>query len=87
MCNNNFITSDMMEVVQFSYRIETSSLAVRARLWGRLLSITFQHAAARIFVIPSISHSLHLLPYEFQIAVQWWLGISPSSKSSQDEPI
>ena len=69
-----------MEEVQFSSLLEKSSLADRARL----LSITSPHAAAWISVTPSISQGLHLLPNEFQVAVQWWLGINPSPTSSQD---
>ena len=72
--------SDLMEEVQFSSLLEKSSLADRARL----LSITSPHAAAWISVTPSISQGLHLLPNEFQVAVQWWLGINPSPTSSQD---
>ena len=72
--------SDLMEEVQFSSLLEKSSLADRARL----LSITSPHAAAWISVTPSISQGLHLLPNEFQVAVQWWLGINPSPISSQD---
>ena len=30
------------------------------------------------------SQGLHLLPNEFQVAVQWWFGINPSPTSSQD---
>ena len=72
--------SDLMEEVQFSSLLEKSSLADRARL----LSITSPHAAAWISVTPSISQGLHLLPNEFQVAVQWWLGINSSPTSSQD---
>ena len=72
--------SDLMEEVQFSSLLEKSSLADRARL----LSITSPHAAAWISVTPSISGGLHLLPNEFQVAVQWWLGINSSPTSSQD---
>ena len=72
--------SDLMEEVQFSSLLEKSSLADRARL----LSITSPHAAAWISVTPSISQGLHLLPDEFQVAVQWWLGINPSPTSNQD---
>ena len=72
--------SDLMEEVQFSSLLEKSSLANRARL----LSITSPRAAAWISVTPSISQGLHLLPNEFQVAVQWWLGINPSPTSSQD---
>ena len=66
--------SDLMEEVQFSSLLEKSSLADRARL----LSITSPHAAAWISVTPSISQGLRLLPNEFQVAVQWWLGINQS---------
>ncbi|KAL5506304.1 hypothetical protein EMCRGX_G007919 [Ephydatia muelleri] len=72
--------SDLMEEVQFSSLLEKSSLADRARL----LSITSPHAAAWISVTPSVSQGLHLLPNEFQVAVQWWHGINPSPTSSQD---
>ena len=73
--------SDLMEEVQFSSLLEMSSLADRARLF----SITSAHAAAAwISVTPSISQGLHLLLNEFQVAVQWWLGINPSPTSSQD---
>ena len=43
------------------------------------MSVTLPHAAAWISVTPSIGQRLHLLPNEFQVAVQWWLGINPSS--------
>ena len=65
--------SDLMEEVQFSSLLEKSSLADRAR----------PHAAAWISVTPSISQGLHL-PNEFQVAVQWWLGINSSPTYNQD---
>ena len=76
LCTHTPSQKDLSD--QFSSLLDSSTWSDRARL----MSVTSPHAAAWISVIPSIGQGLHLLPNEFQVAVQWWLGINPSS--SQD---
>ena len=42
---------------------------------AHLLSISSPHASAWLSVTPSPSMGLHLEPSEFQVTIQWWLGI------------
>ena len=42
---------------------------------ARLLFISSPHASAWLSVTPSPSIGLHLEPSEFQVAIEWWLGI------------
>ena len=54
-----------------------SSAADRARL----LSVSSPHAASWVSVIPSEGLGLHLQPSEFQVAIEWWLGLDTSCGS------
>ena len=60
------------EQAQFSSLLDSSTRSDRARL----MSVTSPQAAAWISVTPSIGQGLHLLSNEFQVAIQWWLGIN-----------
>ena len=60
---------------QFNQLCVISSPANRAHL----LSISSRHASSWLAVIPSRGLNLTLEPEEFQVALQWWLGMDTLS--------
>ena len=42
---------------------------------AHLISVSSPHAAPWVSFIPSEGLGLHLLPSEFQVAINWWLGL------------
>ena len=63
--------SSKIENHQFKLLFDHSSLPDRARL----LSVSSPNAAAWLSVLPSPGLNLHMDPLEFQVALQWWLGM------------
>ena len=66
--------SSKIDMNLFHGLLENASPANKARL----LSESASHAAAWLSVVPSIELGLHLEPYEYQVAVWWWLGLDTS---------
>ena len=49
---------------------------------ARLLSVSSSHASAWLSVMPNPQQNLHLESTEFQVALNWWLGMDTSQNSA-----
>ena len=72
------VLSSKLEDHQFVELYNSASMPDKACL----LSISLPHASAWLSVIPSPRSQSHPEPNEFQVALQWWLGIGVSEGST-----
>ena len=75
---NQKMLSSKLDDYQLQGIFNRSSVADRARL----LSISAPHSSSWLSVVPSEGLGLHFEPNQYNVALQWWLGLDTSYGSS-----